>query len=221
MTKLSSPLTTIEELPRKNLDLSQIFTSALKKTTPKDTYRTPNIHKRANMKKLIAPFVLDVLVATAGTYVAVSQLLEGFSWLAVSILATLAGANIFAAFKLGTNGRLKFSSTAAAGAVLLAWMIYVSNVSGVDAMAVIGMVVGCAQIAIAVVAGKNGADSSEAKEDIEAKLPLLAALCVALGIGLGILSLLPGHNIDSDRAIWLLGLAVVLLAISRIAEMKN
>ena len=171
------------------------------------------------MKKLIAPFVLDVLVATAGTYVAVSQLLEGFSWLAVAILATLAVANIFAAFKRGTNGRLKFSSTAAAGAVLLAWMIYVSNVSGVDAMAVIGMVVGCAQIAIAVVAGKNGADSSEAKEDIQAKLPLLAARCVALGIGLGILSLLPGHNIDSDRAIWLLGLAVVLLAISRIAEM--
>ena len=66
------------------------------------------------MKKLIAPFVLDVLVATAGTYVAVSQLLEGFSWLAVAILATLAGANIFAAFKLGTNGRLKFSSTAVA-----------------------------------------------------------------------------------------------------------
>ena len=47
------------------------------------------------------------------------------------------------------------------------------------------MVVGCAQIAIAVVAGKNGADSSEAKEDIQAKLPLLAARCVAPGIGLG------------------------------------
>ena len=31
------------------------------------------------MKKIIAPFVLDVLAATAGTYVAVSQLLEGFS----------------------------------------------------------------------------------------------------------------------------------------------
>ena len=31
------------------------------------------------MKKIIAPFVLDVLVATAGTYVAVSQLREGFS----------------------------------------------------------------------------------------------------------------------------------------------
>ena len=173
------------------------------------------------MKKIIAPFVLDVIVATAGTYVAVSQLLDGFSWLAVAIITTLAGSNIFAAFKLGTNGRFKFSSTAAAGAVLLAWMIYMSNVSGVDAMAVIGMVVGCAQIAIAVVAGKNGADSSEAKEDIQAKLPLLAARCVALGIGLGILSLLPGHNIDSIRAIWLSGLAVVLLAITRIAEMGN
>ena len=173
------------------------------------------------MKKIIAPFVLDVIVATAGTYVAVSQLLEGFSWRAVAILATLAGVNIFAAFKLGTNGRLKFSSTATAGAVLLAWMLYVSIVSGVGALAVIGMVVGCAQIVIAVVAGKKGADSSESQEDIQAKLPLLAARCVALGIGPGILSLLPGHNIDSNGAIWLLGLAVVLLAISRIAEMGN
>ena len=173
------------------------------------------------MKKLIAPFVLDVLVATAGTYVAVSQLLEGFSWLAVAIIATLAGANIFAAFKLGTNGRFKFSSTAATGAILLAWMIYVSIVSGVGALAVIGMVVGCAQIVIAVIAGKNGADGSETKEDIQAKLPLLAARCVALGIGLGILSSLPGHSIDSDEAIWLVGLAVVLLAITMIAEMGN
>lgn len=31
------------------------------------------------MKKITAPFVLDILVATAGTYVAVSQFLEGFS----------------------------------------------------------------------------------------------------------------------------------------------
>ena len=74
--------------------------------------------------------MLDVLVATAGIYIAVSQLLEDFSWRAVAILTTLAGVNIFAAFKLGTNGRFKFSSTAAAGAVLLAWMIYVSIVSG-------------------------------------------------------------------------------------------
>ena len=173
------------------------------------------------MKKIIAPFVLDVLVATAGTYVVVSQLLEGFSWLAVAILATLASANIFAAFKLGTTGRFKYTSTAAAGAILIAWMIYVSIVSGVGALAVIGMVVGCAQIVIAVVAGKKGADSSESQEDIQAKLPLLAARCVALGIGLGILSLLPGYNIDSNGAICLLGLAVVLLAISRIAEMGN
>ena len=165
--------------------------------------------------------MLDVLVATAGTYIAVSQLLEGFSWRAVAILATLASANIFAAFKLGTNGRLKFSSTAAAGAVLLAWMIYVSIVSGVGALSVIGMVVGCAQIVVAVVAGKKGADGSEAQEDIQAKHPLLAARCVTLGIGLGILSSLPGHSIDSDEAIWLLGLAVVLLAISKIAEMGN
>ena len=145
--------------------------------------------------------MLDVLVATAGTYIAVSQLLEGFSWRAVAILTTLAGVNIFAAFKLGTNGRLKFSSTAAAGAVLLAWMIYVSIVSGVGALAVIGMVVGCAQIVIAVVVGKKGADSSEVQEDIQAELPLLSVRCVALGIGLGILSLLPGHNTDSNRAI--------------------
>ena len=145
--------------------------------------------------------MLDVLVATAGTYVAVSQLLEGFSWRAVAILTTLAGVNIFAAFKLGTNGRFKFSSTAAAGAVLFAWMIYVSIVSGVGALAVIGMVVGCAQIVIAVVVGKKGADSSEVQEDIQAELPLLSVRCVALGIGLGILSLLPGHNTDSNRAI--------------------
>lgn len=145
--------------------------------------------------------MLDVLVATAGIYIAVSQLLEGFSWRAGAILATLAGVNIFAAFKLGTNGRLKFSSTAAAGAVLLAWMIYVSIVSGVGALSVIGMVVGCAQIVIAVVAGKKEASSSEGQESIHAKLPLLAARCVALGIGLGISSLLPGHNFDSDRAI--------------------
>ena len=89
------------------------------------------------------------------------------------------------------------------------------------ALAVIGMVVGCAQIVVAVVAGKKGADGSEAQEDIQAKHPLLAARCVTLGIGLGILSSLPGHSIDSDEAIWLLGLAVVLLAISKIAEMGN
>ena len=89
------------------------------------------------------------------------------------------------------------------------------------ALAVIGMVVGCAQIVVAVVAGKKGADGSEAQEDIQAKHPLLAARCVTLGIGHGILSSLPGHSIDSDEAIWLLGLAVVLLAISRIAEMGN
>ena len=84
---------------------------------------------------------------------------------------------------------------------MLAWMIYVSIVSGVGALAVIGMVVGCAQIVIAVVVGKKGADSSEVQEDIQAELPLLSVRCVALGIGLGILSLLPGHNTDSNRAI--------------------
>ena len=103
----------------------------------------------------------------------------------------------------------------------LAWMFYVSIVSGVGALTVIGMFVGCAQIVVAFVAGKKGADSSESQEDIHAKLPLLAARCVALEIGLGILSLLPGHNIDSNWAIWLLGLAVVFLAISRIAEMGD
>ena len=38
---------------------------------------------------------------------------------------------------------------------------------------------------------------------------------------LGVLSLLPGHDIDSDKAVWLLGLAVTLLAITRIAETEN
>ena len=83
------------------------------------------------------------------------------------------------------------------------------------------MVVGCAQIVVSVVAGKKGDDGSEAQEDIQAKHPLLAARCVTLWIGLGILSSLPGHSIDSDEAIWQLGLAVVLLAISRIAEIGN
>ena len=85
--------------------------------------------------------------------------------------------------------------------VVIAEIRNVSIVSGVGALAVIGMVVGCAQIVIAVVAGKKGAASLEGQEDIQSKLPLLAARCVALGIGLGILSLLPGHNTDSNRAI--------------------
>ena len=38
------------------------------------------------MKKIIVPFVLDVLVATAGTYAAVSQLLDGFRWEAVAVI---------------------------------------------------------------------------------------------------------------------------------------
>lgn len=172
------------------------------------------------MKKIIAPFVLDILVATAGAYVAVSQLLDAFSWEAIAILVTLTGANVFAAFKLASTGKLKFSSTIAAGVVLLAWMIYMSIVAGVGAMSVIGTVVGCAQIVIAIVAGKKD-DAKNASEKLKARLPLLAARCIALGIGLGVLSLLPGGNIDSDRAIWLLGLAVVLLAITIIAEMKD
>lgn len=180
--------------------------------------------------KITAPFVLDVLVASAGTYVAVSQLLDGFSWLAVALLVTLTGANTFAAFKLGTTGRLKFSSTIAAGAVLIGWMIGMCVASGVSALSVIGTVVGCAQIALAFAAQKDGRQSHAAaqkdgadisEEEIHAKMPLLAARCVALAIGLGILSLLPGDNMDSGTAIWLLGLAAVLLAITRIAEMAN
>lgn len=173
------------------------------------------------MKKIIAPFVLDILVATAGTYVGVSLLIDGFYTEAIAILATLTGINIFAAFKLGTSGKLKFPSTIAAGAVLLAWMIYMSAASGISALGIIGMVVGCAQIAVAVAAGKKAGDSPENLEEIQGRLPLVAARSIALGIGLGILSLVPGSNIDSDRAIWLLGLAAVLLAISRIAEEHN
>ena len=67
------------------------------------------------MKKIIAPFVLDILVATAGAYVAVSQLLDGFSWEAVAVLATLTGANVFAAFKLASSGKLRFLTTRAQG----------------------------------------------------------------------------------------------------------
>lgn len=173
------------------------------------------------MKKIIAPFVLDVLVATAGTYVAVSQLLDGFSWEAVAVLATLTGANVFAAFKLASSGKLRFSTTIAAGIVLIGWMIYMSIAAGVGALSVIGTVVGCAQIVIGIATHKKDADSSEAPQNVKDKLPLLAARCVALCIGLGVLSLMPGHDIDGDKAVWLLGLAVTLLAISRIAEMKD
>ena len=35
-----------------------------------------NIHNRASKKNIIATFALDILMATADTYVAVSQLLE-------------------------------------------------------------------------------------------------------------------------------------------------
>ena len=46
-----------------------------------------NIHNRASKKNIIATFALDILMATADTYVAVSQLLEvGFSWLASASL---------------------------------------------------------------------------------------------------------------------------------------
>ena len=173
------------------------------------------------MKKIIAPFVLDVLVATAGTYAAVSQLLDGFRWESVAVLATLTGANVFAAFKLASTGKLRFLTTIAAGIVLIGWMIYMSIAAGVGALSVIGVVVGCAQIVIAIVAHKKDADSSEAPQNVKDKLPLLAARCVALCIGLGVLSLMPGHDIDGDKAVWLLGLAVVLLAITRIAETEN
>ena len=173
------------------------------------------------MKKIIVPFVLDVLVATAGTYAAVSQLLDGFRWESVAVLATLTGANVFAAFKLASTGKLRYSSTVAAGIVHIGWMIYMSIVAGVGALSVIGTVVGCAQIVIGIATHKKDAESSEVPQNVKDKLPLLAARCVALGIGLGVLSLLPGHDIDGDKAVWLLGLAVTLLAISRIAEMKD
>lgn len=116
------------------------------------------------MKKIIVPFVLDVLVATAGTYAAVSQLLDGFRWEAVAVLATLTGANVFAAFKLASTGKLRYSSTVAASVMLIGWMIYMSMVSGIGALSVIGVVVGCAQIVIAIVAHKKDADSSEAPQ---------------------------------------------------------
>lgn len=59
----------------------------------------------SKMKKVIVPFVLDVLIATAGTCVAVSRLIDGFSWEAVAVLATLSGANVFAAFKFASTGK--------------------------------------------------------------------------------------------------------------------
>lgn len=139
----------------------------------------------------------------------------------MAVLVTHAGINIFAAIKLGSTGRIKYSSTIAAGAVLIGWMIYVSIDSGFGALTIIGAAVGCAQIAVAIKAGKNASDSSENLEDIRSRLPMLSARCVALAIGLGVLSLLPGDYLDSERAIWLLALAAVLLAVTRIAEMSR
>ena len=49
-------------------------------------------------------------------------------------------------------------------------------------------------------------------------LPLLVFRCVALGLGLGVLTLLGMHKIEIKEAVWLLALAVVCLAATSLGE---
>jgi hypothetical protein len=57
------------------------------------------------------------------------------------------------------------------------------------------------------------------KENVMNKfLPLLVFRCVALGLGLGVLTLLGMHNIAVEEAVWLLALAVTCLAACSLGE---
>ncbi|MBQ7388951.1 MAG: hypothetical protein IJW01_06270 [Paludibacteraceae bacterium] len=49
-------------------------------------------------------------------------------------------------------------------------------------------------------------------------LPLLVFRCVALGLGLGVLTLLGMDKIATEEAIWLLALAVTCLAACSLGE---
>lgn len=53
---------------------------------------------------------------------------------------------------------------------------------------------------------------------IDKKLPLLIFRCLALGLGLGVLSLLDIDKIEIKDAIWLLALAVTCLAACSLGE---
>lgn len=53
---------------------------------------------------------------------------------------------------------------------------------------------------------------------IDKKLPLLIFRCLALGLGLGVLSLLGIDKIEVKDAIWLLALAVTCLAACSLGE---
>lgn len=53
---------------------------------------------------------------------------------------------------------------------------------------------------------------------IDKKLPLLIFRCLALGLGLGVLSLLGIDTIEVKDAIWLLALAVTCLAACSLGE---
>ena len=49
-------------------------------------------------------------------------------------------------------------------------------------------------------------------------LPLLVFRCVALGLGLGVVTLLGMDKIEIKEAVWLLALAVVCLAATSLGE---
>lgn len=53
---------------------------------------------------------------------------------------------------------------------------------------------------------------------IDKKLPLLIFRCVALGLGLGVLTLLGMKQIDASEALYLLALAVTCLAACSLGE---
>ncbi len=56
---------------------------------------------------------------------------------------------------------------------------------------------------------------------IDKKLPLLVFRCVALGLGLGVLTLLGMEKIDANEALWLLALAVMCLAACSLGESEK
>ncbi len=56
---------------------------------------------------------------------------------------------------------------------------------------------------------------------IDKKLPLLVFRCVALGLGLGVLTLLGMEKIGANEALWLLALAVTCLAACSLGESEK
>lgn len=56
---------------------------------------------------------------------------------------------------------------------------------------------------------------------IDKNLPLLVFRCLALGLGLGVLTLLGMEKIELKEAIWMLALAVTCLAACSLGEHSN